>query len=101
MFYPNGSQITIALVHKPNITYKMGSYNVEYVKCVKGCETRCSLSAVYTACLLICAFAYAEDITLLSPSHSGLSVLIYEGKMYTTEYDILFDDNKRNIVLYI
>ena len=40
------------------------------------------------------AFAYAADLTLLSPSRSGLSVLISECEKYATEHDMLFNGNK-------
>ena len=38
--------------------------------------------------------AYADDITLLSPSRSGLAILVKECQKYTGEYDIIFNSKK-------
>ena len=40
------------------------------------------------------ALAYADDITLLVPCKSGLSMLIDVCKKYAAEYDILFNGSK-------
>ena len=37
------------------------------------------------------AFAYADDLNLLSSSRSGLAVLIYECEKFAAEYDIMFN----------
>ena len=41
-----------------------------------------------------------DELTLLSPSHSGLSILISECKKYVTEYDTLFNGNKSNTLCF-
>ena len=46
------------------------------------------------------AFAYADDLTLLSPSRYGFSVLISECEKYAAEYDILFKGNKSKFIYF-
>ena len=44
------------------------------------------------------ALAYADDLTLLSPSKSGLAILIHECEKYAAEYDILFNSSKSKLL---
>ena len=46
------------------------------------------------------ALAYADDITLLSPSKSGLTILVDECERYAAEYDILFNGNKSKLLYF-
>ena len=46
------------------------------------------------------AFVYAEDITLLSPSRSGLSVLISECQKFAAGYNILFNGSKSKLMYF-
>ena len=46
------------------------------------------------------AFAYADDLTFLSPSCSGLSVVISECEKFAAEYDILFTGNKNKLMYF-
>ena len=43
--------------------------------------------------------ACADDITLLSPSRSGLAILVKECEKYAAEYDIMFN-RKKGPLLY-
>ena len=45
------------------------------------------------------ALAYADDITLLSPSRSGLAILVKECEKYAAVYDIIFNSQK-SLLLY-
>ena len=40
--------------------------------------------------------AYAGDITLLSPSRSGMAILVKVCEKYAAEYDIIFNSKKVN-----
>ena len=46
------------------------------------------------------AFSYSDYLTFLSPSRSGLSVLISECEKYVAEYDILFNGNKSKFIYF-
>ena len=48
----------------------------------------------------IVAHAYADDITLLSPSRSGLAILVKECEKYAAEYDIIFDCKKCQLLYF-
>ena len=40
------------------------------------------------------ALAYADDITLMSPSRSGMAILVTACEQYAAEYDIIFNSKK-------
>ena len=42
------------------------------------------------------ALAYADDITLMSPSRSGMAILVKVCEKYAVEYDIIFNSKKVN-----
>ena len=46
------------------------------------------------------ALAYADDITLLAPCKSALSIVIYVCEQYAAEFDILFNGNKGKLLLF-
>ena len=46
------------------------------------------------------ALAYADDLTLLSPSISGLKILIEVCEQYARDFDILFNGNKSQLLFY-
>ena len=46
------------------------------------------------------ALAYADDITLLSPSMSGLRTLSKVCEEYATEFDVTFNGQKRQLLFF-
>ena len=44
------------------------------------------------------ALAYADDITLLSPSRSGMAILVKVCEKYAAEYDIIFNSKKSQLL---
>ena len=46
------------------------------------------------------ALAYADDITLLAPCKSALSILVSVCEKYASEFDILFNGSKKQIVIF-
>ena len=46
------------------------------------------------------ALAYADDIILLSPSRSGLAILVKECEKYAVEYDIICNSKKSPLLYF-
>ena len=46
------------------------------------------------------ALAYADDLTLLSPSRSGLKILVEECERYADEFDIIFNGSKSKLLFF-
>ena len=46
------------------------------------------------------ALAYADDITLLAPCRSALSILVTVCEKYASELDILFNGSKRELLFF-
>ena len=46
------------------------------------------------------ALVYVDDITLLSPSMSGLRTLSTVCEEYATEFDVTFNGKKRSVVVF-
>ena len=46
------------------------------------------------------ALAYVDDITLLSPSMSGLGTLITVREEYATEFDVTFNGKKSQLLFF-
>ena len=46
------------------------------------------------------ALAYADDLTLLSPSRSGLATLVGVCERYATEFDIMFNGSKSKLLYF-
>ena len=46
------------------------------------------------------AFAYADDITLISPSMTGLRKMSSICEQYASEYDILFNGSKSKLLFF-
>ena len=46
------------------------------------------------------ALAYADDITLLAPCKSALSIIISICEKYASEFDILFNGSKSKLLLF-
>ena len=46
------------------------------------------------------ALAYADDITLLAPCKSALSILISVCEKYASEFDILFNGSKSKLLFF-
>ena len=46
------------------------------------------------------ALAYADDITLLAPCKSALSILVSVCEKYASEFDILFNGNKSKLLFF-
>ena len=46
------------------------------------------------------ALAYADDITLLSPSRSGMAILVKVCEKYAAEYDIIFNSKKSQLLQF-
>ena len=44
--------------------------------------------------------AYADDITLLSPSRSGMVILVKECERYAAEYDLIFNSKKGPLLYF-
>ena len=44
------------------------------------------------------ALAYADDITLLSPSRLGMAILVNVCEKYAAEYDIIFNSKKSQLL---
>ena len=47
------------------------------------------------------ALAYADDITLLAPCKSALSILVSVCETYASEFDILFNGSKSKLLFFI
>ena len=47
------------------------------------------------------ALAYADDLTLLSPSRSRVATLVGECERYAAEFDIMFNGSKSRQVIFI
>ena len=47
-----------------------------------------------------CALAYADDITLISPSMTGLRKMSSICEQYASEYDILFNGSKSKLLFF-
>ncbi len=50
--------------------------------------------------LFIGALTFADDLNLLSPTLSGLKVLVDVCEKYTKEYNISFNDSKSRLLLF-
>ena len=46
------------------------------------------------------ALAYADDITLLAPCKSALSILVSVCEKYASEFDILFNGSKSKLLFF-
>ena len=46
------------------------------------------------------ALAYADDLTLLAPCKSALSILVSVCEKYASEFDILFNGSKRKLLFF-
>ena len=51
-------------------------------------------------CRFTGALAYADDITLLAPCKSALSIIIDVCEQYAAEFDILFNGSKRKLLFF-
>ena len=51
-------------------------------------------------CRFTGALAYADDITLLAPCKSALSIMIDVCEQYTAEFDILFNGSKSKLSFF-
>ena len=59
------------------------------------CGSGCHMGGTFTG-----AFGYADDLTLLSPSVSGLKNMINICESYANEYDILFNGKKSQLLIF-
>ena len=52
-------------------------------------------------CRFTGALAYADDITLLAPCKSALSIMIDVCEQYAAEFDILFNSSKSKLLFFL
>ena len=58
-------------------------------------RVRCHMGCRFTGALV-----YADDITLLDPCKSALSIMIDVCEQYAAEFDILFNGSKSKLLLF-
>ena len=73
-----------------------------FVVCTDGLLERLKNTGVgcHMGSRLVGALAYADDITLLAPCKSALSILIRVCQNYAAEYDIMFNGDKSKLLFY-
>ena len=62
---------------------------------LKNTEVGCHMGSRFVG-----ALAYADDITLLAPCKSALSILIRVCENYAAEYDIMFNGDKSTLLFF-